>query len=278
MTTIIGQGFIGVIRKIKIFEYPKLWDDIKWEFREGDRCVPFNGVACTHCDIENPSDDWDFRYKCFSICEEHQWNTDCRECYGGDAHCRTCFGSDEYHCHSCHEYTWWDDYDFHLLGTRCLEECGDGLNFGDYECDDGGNAAGDGCDALCKIEPGWICGGGSPTTQDVCYEVCGDNRRVVQACDDGNTNDGDGCSSACIVENGYACQGGGLTNRDICYEQCGDGFNFGNYECDDGNTNNLDGCSQACQVELGFTCYGGGFTTSSICDEICGDGMARGVD
>ena len=38
-----------------------------------------------------------------------------------------------------------------------LEICGDGLNLGSYECDDGNTKDGDGCSSKCKIENGYEC-------------------------------------------------------------------------------------------------------------------------
>jgi cysteine-rich repeat protein len=32
---------------------------------------------------------------------------------------------------------------------ECVEKCGDGLNFGMLECDDGNNMDGDGCSSVC---------------------------------------------------------------------------------------------------------------------------------
>jgi len=37
------------------------------------------------------------------------------------------------------------------------EKCGDGINLGQYACDDGNTNSGDGCDSNCKIEPGFTC-------------------------------------------------------------------------------------------------------------------------
>lgn len=51
---------------------------------------------------------------------------------------------------------------------NCLEICGDGLNFRQYDCDDGNLVNGDGCSSVCKVEPGFYCEGGSPVTSDVC--------------------------------------------------------------------------------------------------------------
>jgi len=39
----------------------------------------------------------------------------------------------------------------------CVEICGDGLNLGAYECDDGNTINGDGCDSTCNKETNAIC-------------------------------------------------------------------------------------------------------------------------
>eukprot|EP00826_Nyctotherus_ovalis_P010713 TRINITY_DN12811_c0_g1_i3.p1 TRINITY_DN12811_c0_g1~~TRINITY_DN12811_c0_g1_i3.p1 ORF type:complete len:486 (+),score=57.98 TRINITY_DN12811_c0_g1_i3:1250-2707(+) len=49
-----------------------------------------------------------------------------------------------------------------------LEICGDGVNMGSYECDDGNTESGDGCSKECKIEPGFDCSKGNP---EVCRSV-----------------------------------------------------------------------------------------------------------
>ena len=38
-----------------------------------------------------------------------------------------------------------------------LEICGDGLNLGHHECDDGNTFDGDGCSSQCKVESGYKC-------------------------------------------------------------------------------------------------------------------------
>lgn len=52
-----------------------------------------------------------------------------------------------------------------------MEKCGDGLNFGLVECDDGNLVNGDGCSDSCEIELDWTCTGGTPTSKDVCTYV-----------------------------------------------------------------------------------------------------------
>ena len=51
----------------------------------------------------------------------------------------------------------------------CVEDCGDGLNYGTLFCDDGNNVGGDGCTAACDIEDGYECFGGSPSSKDFCW-------------------------------------------------------------------------------------------------------------
>ena len=78
----------------------------------------------------------------------------------------------------------------------CYEICGDGLDIGFYDCDDGNIIDGDGCDASCVIELGYTCTGGTPATADVCTEICGDGIDLFNyPCDDGNLVNGDGCDS-----------------------------------------------------------------------------------
>ena len=81
----IGEGFLGVIRKVKIFEYPKIQLELSHNFRlackfkidfnnnilANKACLPFNGNMCLECDIEAKSNDTNFKYKCYSTCNEH---------------------------------------------------------------------------------------------------------------------------------------------------------------------------------------------------------------
>ena len=43
----------------------------------------------------------------------------------------------------------WTANSFVPGGGVCTEICGDGLNFGNFECDDGNNRNGDGCSSRC---------------------------------------------------------------------------------------------------------------------------------
>jgi cysteine-rich repeat protein len=97
--------------------------------------------------------------------------------------------------------------------------CGDGVRDPGEECDDGDNTNGDGCSAVCTVEP-----------------YCGDGLvDPGEACDDGNNASNDGCSSTCTVE-----------------PVCGDGHLDPGEACDDHNTAPSDGCSATCTIEHDF--------------------------
>ena len=115
----------------------------------------------------------------------------------------------------------WDD---------CKEICGDGFDWGTYECDDGNRNTGDGCNQNCKVEKGFFCDrkdpdpvGSTINNPDVCYEICGDGRDFgFYECDDGNLINGDGCNDLCEIEPGYECKDGNRDNKDTCVEICND--------------------------------------------------------
>jgi cysteine-rich repeat protein len=46
-------------------------------------------------------------------------------------------------------------------------KCGNGFRESIEECDDGNSIASDGC-TLCKIDPYYVCYGGSPSSADTC--------------------------------------------------------------------------------------------------------------
>jgi cysteine-rich repeat protein len=159
---------------------------------------------------------------------------------------------------------------FTCNGAECREVvCGDSLQdvyaigggFFDFEeCDDGNDAADDGCSATCDVETGFVC----PEPGVACREVvCGDGFQdsyfipgeggtggsgggsagsgsggtmggfggtggsagggtfVFEACDDGNETAGDGCSATCSIEDGFVCDRPGVPCRE---PSCGDGF------------------------------------------------------
>ena len=76
----IGGGFLGIIRKVKVFHYPKIQIEAEHNMRlwSNGGCLAFNKHSCLQCDIENKGNDTDFRYKCYPDCEINQWDYDCR--------------------------------------------------------------------------------------------------------------------------------------------------------------------------------------------------------
>jgi cysteine-rich repeat protein len=55
---------------------------------------------------------------------------------------------------------------FTLIVSAQSEFCGDGVINGLEECDDGGTLGGDGCDAVCMMEVGWVC---APMNPSPCF-------------------------------------------------------------------------------------------------------------
>ncbi|MEE3330813.1 MAG: DUF4215 domain-containing protein, partial [Myxococcota bacterium] len=78
------------------------------------------------------------------------------------------------------------------------------LIVGAEACDDSGTTPGDGCDAVCAVESGFLCSG-EPSS---CDGICGDGLiRGSETCDDLGTSAGDGCDSACQIELAWTCVG-----------------------------------------------------------------------
>jgi cysteine-rich repeat protein len=143
--------------------------------------------------------------------------------------------------------------------------CGDGILAGKEECDDANAAGGDGCSAMCEVEPGFEC----VMAPSKCASVCGDGILASdEACDDHDFDSGDGCSSTCVVEPHWSCVG----EPSACTTPCGDGFIVGVETCDDGNLAGADGCGATCKTEPGWSCVG----EPSVCSTGCGDGVLAG--
>ena len=168
---------------------------------------------------------------------------------------------------------------FQLQISLITPGCGNSRKETGETCDDGNKTPGDGCDANCATESGWVCTGGTGSASSCHQLVCGDGKKEgLEECDDANVTNGDGCSSTCIKEAGWLCSGG-ISSPTTCTKVvCGDGKAQGTEDCDDANTNNGDGCSSACAEETGWTCTGGYSTPSSCHQVICGDGKKEGAE
>ncbi len=161
--------------------------------------------------------------------------------------------------------------DAQRAGDAPAGRCGDG-NLGPPEaCDDGNALSGDGCSALCALEPEFECPvAGMPCRRLI---VCGDGKiGPTEGCDDHNTAPGDGCSAACQIEPGWSCPLAGVACRATA---CGDGLVVDAEECDDGNAAAGDGCDAACRLEEGWKCAMGGMPCAAT---TCGDRMVEGTE
>ena len=158
-------------------------------------------------------------------------------------------------------------------GENCVstQKCGDKKISSLETCDDGqaNPKAGDGCDASCLVETGWICPiAGEPCVAAVCgdaivagSEQCEDDDAVPAA--------NDGCSATCQLEPGYVCN----TPGEACTPTvCNDGTKEGSEPCDDGNLIVGDGCTPLGQVEPNCPNTGG------VCASRCGDGLILPTD
>ena len=120
-------------------------------------------------------------------------------------------------------------------GRRCFPICGDGVIVGTETCDDGNQVSGDGCSAICLVEPS--------------AASCGDHAiEGAEQCDDGSDN-GLPFYGGCTTD----CRFGGY---------CGDGAANGFEDCDFGEGRNIAG--------YGAT---GGCAPGCRFPHFCGDGV-----
>lgn len=127
-------------------------------------------------------------------------------------------------------------------------------------------AVGQGCDADCQVEAGFVC-----PRPGTCVPIpaCGDG--VVQGseeCDVGPATSA-GCVE-CQVQETWLCYG---AQPSVCEQPvCGDGLRSPSEECDDDNVEAADGCDSVCEVESGWVCPEAG----EHCIPMCGDGVLVG--
>jgi cysteine-rich repeat protein len=151
-------------------------------------------------------------------------------------------------------------------GAACVASCGDGARTSGEACDDANTEEGDGCSALCEIEPGWACF--EPSGVSECDETCGDGLiHEAEECDDGGANSDtaiDACRTSCrrahcgdgVLDSGESCDDGGAnpdTAPDACRlatcapASCGDGVLDTGESCDPGGGDRAqDDCVSRC--------------------------------
>ncbi|MEO8548848.1 MAG: DUF4215 domain-containing protein [Kofleriaceae bacterium] len=138
-------------------------------------------------------------------------------------------------------------YAFTITATPSM--CGNGVVDGTERCDDHNTTTGDGCDASCYVEAGYVCTG---TTPSVCTLACGNgliDADVGEDCDDGDLTGGDGCSATCHTEPGWDC---GSAEPSVCVHTCGNGALDTGEECDVGASSSLY-CTAACVLKFDVT-------------------------
>ena len=59
-----------------------------------------------------------------------------------------------------------------------LEKCGDGMNLGNVECDDGNLISGDGCNSNCEVEYGFKCYH-EPNKRDYCFDIIPPQAKLI---------------------------------------------------------------------------------------------------
>jgi cysteine-rich repeat protein len=135
---------------------------------------------------------------------------------------------------------------------RIVPRCGNGVIEPGEQCDDGNVVSGDGCAALCQIEPSFVCSG----TPSMCIHVGGalpsssslSNSSEVFSSSSSSEAPPAVCGNG-ILETGEQCDDGTnnsnvLPDRcrmDCMFPRCGDGVTDNGEECDGG-----DQCTSTC--------------------------------
>ena len=104
---------------------------------------------------------------------------------------------------------------FPATGMRLPDNCGNGVIDLGEECDDGNNAAGDGCDPSCHVEACYACSG----APSACSPLPNGS-----ACDDGNVCTANACngSGTCVVTGpAMNCNDGHACTIDSCDPELG---------------------------------------------------------
>jgi len=145
------------------------------EKNEPSICYQFNCIAGYYSEEKF---DFDFDF------DNRAPIKNCLPCHSS---CKTCIAGDKYSCTSCnngripHINTTTNlmqciscqeiNPGFYTnINGKCAEICGDGVNLGQVECDDGNRENNDGCSSNCIIEMGYKCEKGI-NLPDLCYDT-----------------------------------------------------------------------------------------------------------
>ena len=110
--------------------------------------------------------------ECHKYCEGciGPYVTNCRACQSGFT--PQFVDGFEVFCIRCEDIKGYYTTENNLTKSKeCKEICGDGLNLGEYQCDDGNQIDGDGCSSKCTYEEGFKCIGGNEKNSDICKDI-----------------------------------------------------------------------------------------------------------
>ncbi|CAD8159995.1 unnamed protein product [Paramecium octaurelia] len=278
------------------------------------QCLTCQTGYCLECDSSNG---WQLTPQgiCVSVCGDLKVTGDEQCDDGNEINFDGCFNC-RYICQvACTKCLSGSCYECNTPGWRlenffCWEICGDGLQVGIEECDDGNDIPYDGCYecksqceeacVLCDAGKCLDCAfGWKLNAQNRCEAYCGDGYVIprYEDCDDGNLIPYDGCyecnyqceqlCTSCLKGICYECNVPGWQISEFqCIPVCGDGVVYGNEQCDDGNLIQADGCSNKCEFQCHSACLlcekgickecdasQGFFENLNQCASQCGDGL-----
>jgi len=161
----------------------KVWDQActKWYGSSRSECTEWNSTLLQSLvgNIWNKVNCLSQQYLNTTDIKCYDWEPGCNSCkYPWVSNCQQ--WDSAYKMVTDGTWTYWDSilgYELNNLG-ECVESCGDGLNFGEYEWDDGNLLNGDGCSSNCEVEQGFAC------ENITCWEIIPPNGRISQVTKD----------------------------------------------------------------------------------------------
>ncbi|MFH2009675.1 MAG: DUF4215 domain-containing protein [bacterium] len=150
--------------------------------------------------------------------------------------------------------------------------CGDGIISAGEQCDDNNTSSGDGCNAACQVENGWLCQG----TPSTCTLSCGNGAvDPGEACDGGDLN-GQTCVSQGFAGGTLSCNAGCTFNTSACQAAiCGNGNIEAGEACDGANLGGQT-CANFGYAGGTLACTGScTINTSGCTNSVCGNGAVE---